>query len=278
MRVLTPATALGPSLLRRGHASLTTLAHNADMSGNTPTYTIALAERLGIGRIFRSGLDVGPDIQSRLYGQLLNSPGAVLMGAICSLIVLTTANFRSPSGIFAVFFALEVIIAVGRIVEWRRRRKKEEAGAIVDVSWSALLSIVWCGLQGAVAFTIMIGGDPVLQVLSTTLVMAAIGPICARNYASPKFATLLLILTDIPFVAGAVLSSEPLLSIILVLTPPFVFAAWQIIIIYADLKQKMRDADALLKCGAWGVVYGPRHRSTQCASSWAIIFSPSSRR
>lgn len=199
------------------------------MSGISPTYTVRLAERLGVSQIFRSGLDVGPDIQSRLYGQLLNSPAAVLMGALCSLIVLITAELRTAAPIFAVFIAIELVIALARIVEWRGRLRKEAAGMPVDVSWSALLSVLWCGLQGAVAFTVMIGSDPVLQVLSATLVMGALGPICARNYASPPFATLLLVLTDIPFVAGAVLSTEPLLSIVILLTPPFVFGAWQII-------------------------------------------------
>lgn len=199
------------------------------MERNTTTYTISMAERIGAGRLFRSGLAIGDDIRSRLYAQLLNSPTAALMGSLCSLIILTTANIRSPSAVFTTFTVLEIALAVARLLEWRRRRAIEGKAATIDVSWSALLSVLWCGLQGALAFTIMSGSDPVLQVLSATTVMALLGPVCSRNYAAPAFATLLLLLLDIPFVAGAVVSDQPSLSVIVLLTPPFVFGARQII-------------------------------------------------
>jgi len=176
------------------------------------------------------------EIQSYLLAQLLNSPVATLMGSFCSLVVLLAAFLRSGSLIFAVFLFFEIILSTGRIVEWKTRahRRKASSDGVVDVSWSVMLTAAWCALQGAIAFTIMSGSDPVLQVLSATLVMAMIGPICARNYATPRFATLLLLLCDLPFVAGAVLAKEPLLSIIVVLTPPFLLGAYQIIRTFHD--------------------------------------------
>jgi diguanylate cyclase (GGDEF)-like protein len=95
-----------------------------------------------------------------------------------------------------------------------------------------LLSVLWCALQGASAFTIMSSDDPVMRVLSATLVMALIGPICARNYAAPRFAFLLILLCDLPFVAGALLSREPWLAVIVPITPPFLLGAMQIIITF----------------------------------------------
>ena len=156
------------------------------------------------------------------------------MGSLCSLIVLVTANLRAPSVAFSLFIAFELAIVSARIFEWRRRRAIEASGKPVDVSYSAFLSILWCSLQGAVAFTIMSGSDPILQVISATLVMAMLGPICARNYAAPRFATMLLLLCDLPFVAGAIASPEPLLAVIVLLTPPFIFAARQIIGTFHD--------------------------------------------
>lgn len=199
------------------------------MDRNTPTFTIATAQRLGAGRLLRSPLAISEVAQSRLYGQLLNSPAAALMGSLCSLIVLVTANIRSPSPVFMAFTVLEIVISVARVGEWHRRAGLECESAVVDVSWSTMLSVLWCGLQGAIAFTIMSGSDPVLQVLSATTIMALLGPVCARNYAAPAFATLLLLLLDLPFVAGAVVSNEPWLAVIVLLTPPFIFGARQII-------------------------------------------------
>ena len=218
------------------------------MHGSAPQYNVRLAERLGIGSLFRSADALGDRIQSRLYGQLLSSPVAALMGSVCSLMVLVTASVRSPSTIFAVFIALEIVIAASRMLEWRLRKSRGASEGPTDVSVSAILSILWCGLQGAIAFTIMSGSDPVMQVLAATLIMAMLGPICARNYAAPRFATLLLLLCDLPFVAGAVLSPEPLLSIILLLTPPFLFGARQIISTFHNtLTQSLRAEEENLR-------------------------------
>ncbi|MEL7728072.1 GGDEF domain-containing protein [Citromicrobium bathyomarinum] len=193
------------------------------------THNVCAADRVGVGRLFRSGPSLDSDIQSRLYGQLLSSLAAALMGSLCALCVLAVAIYRSSAPIFVVFVVLEVAVALGRIAAWRWNQRREAAGLPIDVSWSSLPSLLWCTLQGSVAFVIMSGGDPVLQVLSATLVMAALGQICARNYPAPSFAMLLLLMMDLPFVVGAVLAEEPLLSVIVILTPPFIFGARQII-------------------------------------------------
>ena len=91
---------------------------------------------------------------------------------------------------------------------------------------------MWCVLQGLLAFTIISSNDLVLSVLSATLIMAMAGPICARNYAAPRFAFLLVLLCDIPFVAGASASGEPWLLVILPITPPFLLGAMQIIMTF----------------------------------------------
>jgi diguanylate cyclase (GGDEF)-like protein len=62
--------------------------------------------------------------------------------------------------------------------------------------------------------------------------MAMIGPICARNYAAARFAFLLVLLCDLPFVCGALASDEPWLAVILPITPPFLFGAMQIILTF----------------------------------------------
>ncbi|WP_299654934.1 GGDEF domain-containing protein [uncultured Jannaschia sp.] len=64
--------------------------------------------------------------------------------------------------------------------------------------------------------------------------MALLGPLCARNYAAPRFAMLLVLLCDLPFVAGAVLSDEPLLSLIALMTPAFLVGAMLILAMFHD--------------------------------------------
>lgn len=166
-----------------------------------------------------------------LLGELLSSIPAALMASFCSLIVAGAALLRSGDPVYAGFCALEVLLVGARLAEWRSRssRVRSDPEYVPSIGPSVTLSVLWCVLQGAMAFVMMSSGDLVLCVLSATLTMAILGPICARNYAAPRFAFLLVLLCDLPFVAGAVASGEPWLAVIVVLTPPFLIGAMQII-------------------------------------------------
>lgn len=175
--------------------------------------------------------------RSFMLAQLLSSPLAPLMGSICSLMVLAVAVHRTRDPIYVTLFVLEIVVITARLLEWRGRERhirrllqhEDVAEISINIDVTTLLSVLWCALQGAIAFTSMRGDDPVLRVLSATLIMAILGPICARNYAAPRFAMLLVLLCNIPFVAGAVLSNEPWLSVTVLLTPPFLYGAFMII-------------------------------------------------
>jgi hypothetical protein len=146
--------------------------------------------------------------RSFLLGQLLSAPAAAIAGSLCAIVVVTVALLRSGQPAYGVFLALECALVIWRFTDWKRRERQMRADAAnaPTIDSSVLLSALWCTLQGVSAFTIMSGNDPVLRVLSATLVMALIGPICARNYAAPRFAFLLILLCDLPFVGGAIAS------------------------------------------------------------------------
>lgn len=169
-----------------------------------------------------------------LLGQLLGAPAAATMGSFCALTVAAVALLRTGGGAYKAFLVLELALLIWRLLEWRSRLTLRRANPSwpLAVDQSILLSTLWCALQGALAFTAMSGDDAVVRVLSATLAMAMIGPICARNYAAPRFAFLLILLCDLPFVAGALMSGEPWLAVILPITPPFLFGATQIIMTF----------------------------------------------
>jgi diguanylate cyclase (GGDEF) domain len=175
--------------------------------------------------------DVGRDF---LLAQLLTTPLAALMGSFCALTVAIVAWWRSEEPVYWLFIGLEVTLALGRVIEWqsRSRSARSHKAYVPAIDRSVLLSALWCALQGLLAFTIISSGDLVLSVLSATLIMAVIGPICARNYAAPRFAFLLVLLCDLPFVAGTIMSREPWLLVVLPITPPFLLGAMQIIMTF----------------------------------------------
>lgn len=169
--------------------------------------------------------------RSFLFGQLIASPAATVMGSLCSLMVIGVALTRSGSPIYAAFAATETLLLILRLVDWRarERRLREDALHIPNIDGSVLLSVLWCMQQGALTFTIMASGDLVLSVLSAMLIMALLGPICARNYSAPRFAFLLVLLCDLPFVIGALASRDPWLMVVVPMTPAFLLGAMQII-------------------------------------------------
>lgn len=169
--------------------------------------------------------------RSFLFGQLIAAPAAAVMGSLCSLMVIWVALARSGSAIYVVFAATEALLLVSRLTDRRARERglRRDPCHISNVDSSVLLSTLWCVQQGALTFTIMAAGDLVLSVLSATLVMALIGPICARNYSAPRFAFLLVLLCDLPFVAGALASRESWLIVVVPMTPAFLLGAMQII-------------------------------------------------
>ncbi|RYF04127.1 MAG: sensor domain-containing diguanylate cyclase, partial [Oxalobacteraceae bacterium] len=181
--------------------------------------------------LFEPSGDVSPEGRTFLLGQLLSSLMSAIMGSLCALVVLVASFLRSAQPVFGLLIGFEVLLITWRFADRRRRRRLSEIDPehVPPVDASVLISLLWCTLQGISAFTIMSGDDPVMRVLSSTLVMAMIGPICARNYAAPRFAFLLILLCDLPFVIGAAASHERWLIIIVPITPPFLLGAMQII-------------------------------------------------
>lgn len=178
------------------------------------------------------GLSTPDHIRSQLLAQLLSSPLAIVMGALTGLIVGIASLARHGSTVFIVLVTLEVLLLAVRLGSLRSLAKATKAARVVQVDQPIVLSILWCGLQGATAFFAMRTGDTVLMVLTATMVMALIGPLCARNYAAPRLALLLVALCDFPFVVGAVSLGNPWFYILVGITPMFLLGAIQIVTNY----------------------------------------------
>ncbi|MGL4094324.1 diguanylate cyclase domain-containing protein [Agrobacterium cavarae] len=164
-----------------------------------------------------------------LLGQLLSSPLAILLGSFNALIVSVVGFVRHEQSIFFPFILLELVVLAMRIGAIAHVNRSRRLGRVPAVDFSVMCSIVWCGLQGSLAFFIMQTGDGVLMVLSATLVMGIIGPICARNFSAPRYALFLVCLCDLPFKAGAAMSGDPWLLVLLPMTPPFLLGAMQVV-------------------------------------------------
>ena len=178
------------------------------------------------------GAKVPAAIRPQLLAQLLSSPVAIVMGALTGLIVAGACYVRADTPVFAVLGVLEAALLGLRLAALRSIQRKQSAGTEPAVDLPVLLSVIWCSLQGLTAFFAMQTGDTVLMVLSATMIMAVIGPLCSRNYAAPRLAFLLVCLCDLPFVAGLLATGEPWFLVLLVMTPFFLLGAMQITLTY----------------------------------------------
>ena len=228
-----------------------TIPQNDSESGQWVESIIIMTNDLGRleieSRAMRWLTDVGvpetPAVKSQLLAQLLSSPGAIVMGAITGLIVSVASLARDGSTVFFVLIVVELILLALRTTVILHIRASHAAGRPARMDAAIALSCIWCSTQGIAAFFAMGTGDQVLMVLSATLIMALIGPLCARNYAAPRLAFLLVCLCDFPFVAGALSTGNPWYLCILIMTPPFLFGAMQIVANYRSTMVRALEAE-----------------------------------
>jgi diguanylate cyclase (GGDEF)-like protein len=170
------------------------------------------------------------EVRAKLLGQLLSSPAAVMMGATTGVVISGIALYLDRSWVFVLFASLEIFCALVRLLVLRGVAKKAAAEQLPAIDLSVTMAILWCSLQGAMSFVAMRTNMPTIQIFSATMIMAIIGPIYARNYTAPRLAFFLVLLCNIPFLAGCCASGRALLWIMVPLAPPFLFGSWQIIV------------------------------------------------
>ncbi|MEH3038981.1 MAG: GGDEF domain-containing protein [Sphingomonas paucimobilis] len=158
---------------------------------------------------------------SGLYASVLAAPRVVVMAALTSAAISITAALRTGERAFWIFLLLDLTVLALRLQRFHRARRAIRAGRLPAIEPSMLLSLAWCALQGLMAFTIALTGDMPLLVVTLAFILGLTAPICARNYAMPRMATLMVMLCDLPFKLGLALSGEPLLWLLLPLTVPF---------------------------------------------------------
>ena len=186
--------------------------------------------QLGVLRwLTHSGHAVTAEVSSLLLKELFSSPAAVLAGVFNGLILNVVALAMGESWLFAFFIVLDLASALLRIAVGRRAAREAARLRPTPTDLYLLSAACWCAIQGAMVFCGMRSGNASLQLLSATTAMGLIAPICARNYAAPRYAMMLVMFCDLPLVAGAALSGNPWLLILVAQTPLFLFGVRLII-------------------------------------------------
>ncbi len=165
---------------------------------------------------------------SILLAELFASPTAVIPGVLNGLLLDIMALCLHAGRVFILFLILEAALAAGRVLVFRRKHGNANRGVRTPADFYLFISTAWCTLQGSMAFAAMQSGIAPLQLIAAMCVIGLVGPICARNYASPRFALLLIVLCDAPMLIGAVFSGNPWMLCLLLQVPGFLFGATRV--------------------------------------------------
>lgn len=178
-------------------------------------------------------IDPGPAVPARigavLLGELFAAPKAVVAGVLNGLVLNVVALCMHEGLIFGAFIALDVLLVAARLLVVRRAGRAASRGLPTPTDQYLATALLWCALQGTMAFAALQTHSLALQLLSATTAIGLVGPICARNYAAPRYALVLVGLCVLPFVAGAVLSGDRWLLVLVLQAPLFLFGAMTVI-------------------------------------------------
>lgn len=174
-------------------------------------------------RLTRWLVDAGPDVPRDIRVALVESLFGTLPifagGVVNTILVSTVIAARIPAPPFLLWLALEIILCVTRLAVLIVARRSASQGRPTPTDLYIVLAVLWASSVGYGALISMMSGDWVSATLACLSAGAMVGGICFRNFAAPRLASVMIVLSLGPCCIGAALSSEPILLVILIQIP-----------------------------------------------------------
>jgi diguanylate cyclase (GGDEF)-like protein len=196
--------------------------NKADMHNDNRTYSLP---RWRVTRwLADAGADVPNDIQAALIAALFGTLPVFAGGVVNSLLVAAAiaAYMQTPS--FVAWLAIDIVICLARLIVLVAARRAALEGRTTRTDIYILLSVAWSGCVGYGAYLSLVSGDWVVATLACLSGAAMVGGTCFRNFSAPRLAGLMILASIGPCLVGAMLSGQPLLYIIAIQAPLYLFA------------------------------------------------------
>jgi diguanylate cyclase (GGDEF)-like protein len=179
-----------------------------------------------------AGRDVPEDIRVALIGSLFGTLPIFAGGVLNTIVVALACAVRLQQPLFYVWVAAEVAICGARLAVLVHAHRAARAGRRTYTDLYMALALLWAGGVGFGAFISMTSGDWVVATLACLSAAAMVGGICFRNFGAPRLACAMIGLSLGPCCAGAALSGEPILWIVLLQIPFYLvsmgIASWKL--------------------------------------------------
>jgi diguanylate cyclase (GGDEF)-like protein len=170
------------------------------------------------------GSYVQPHLQGLLLSEIFGPELTIILAVVNGLLINTAAQFMVGGFVFLAFSGFDVLLAIWRIWLVRKAAAASRLGKPTPTDMYLVAVICWWALQGAMAYTAMCTGKPVLQLLFGFTVLASMVPLCTVYYATPRYTMLLLCLCDLPATAGEMTIGNRWIVVALVQAPAFILA------------------------------------------------------
>jgi diguanylate cyclase (GGDEF)-like protein/PAS domain S-box-containing protein len=162
-------------------------------------------------------------LRVQLEGGLYTSLPIFFGGVFNSIAIAAIAVWRQPSHIFLTWLALEITIAMLRLPIVIRGRCAVRDGKDRPATIAACLACAWSASVGYGSFISLLSGDWVLATIVCLSAAAMVCGICLRNFGTPRLAALMVLLMLGPSVIGGLMTSEPVMIVISIQLPIFIF-------------------------------------------------------
>ena len=180
-----------------------------------------------LGRwIVDPGSDVAADVRPLMLAGLFGTLTIFLGGVLNTIAVAFVCAVHRPGFAFSGWLTFELVLGAIRLAVLVRCRKRAEAGGKTPTDLYLLLAMLWaCGV-GFGGFMGMMSGDWTIAALTGISAAAMAGGIAFRNFYAPRLSAAMILLSFGPLVPGAALSGVPLLKLLVLQVPVYLFAMW----------------------------------------------------
>jgi diguanylate cyclase (GGDEF)-like protein len=166
-----------------------------------------------------------PDsIRIQLFSSLYGTLPIFLGGVINTLLVALVIATRHPTPLFIFWACFEMVLALVRAPVLIAGRRAIARGKSGPSDLYVLLACLWGASVGFGGLICVLSGDWVAATLAFLSAAGMVGGICFRNFAAPRLAAVMIVLSLGPCAAGGILSGEPILMVTAVQIPFYLFA------------------------------------------------------
>jgi len=166
-----------------------------------------------------------PDtIRMQLFASLYGTLPIFLGGVINTLLVALVIAARHPTPLFIFWACFEMLLALVRAPVLIAGRRAIAQGRRGPSDLYVLLACLWGASVGFGGLICVLSGDWVAATLAFLSAAGMVGGICFRNFAAPRLAAVMIVLSLGPCAAGGILSGEPILMVTAVQIPLYLFA------------------------------------------------------